>query len=237
MSWGTWTPTPGSESDRPKFPGWRSQEYVPLEIIEAYAEDVLSQFAKRCGGEVSFPLDAERLVREVFGLEVYYDDGTIMDGLATGLLGCLYADGMPCPATGTDRVILVNDSPRFRGVTTAFTILHEVGHLLLHHPLDAVAAESTAYCRTADVVPPRWSRVPPREWQASRLAGEILMPKDRVRWLLDGQDPGNVINLEIYGPQFRDYFGVSQAAMEKRLSDLGYKCAFGRSAYANLTQV
>jgi hypothetical protein len=63
------------------------------------------------------------------------------------------------------------------------------------------------------------------------------MPKENVAWLLDGKEPPEIINLEIYGHNFRKYFGVSQAAMEKRLHDIGYKCAFGKHAYANLTQV
>ena len=62
------------------------------------------------------------------------------------------------------------------------------------------------------------------------------MPRGKVSWLLDGKQPPEIINLDIYGSNFRTYFGVSQAAMEKRLYDLGYKCAFGRYAYANVTQ-
>lgn len=231
-----WTPAAIDGTERSQFAGWRSKEFVPLEIIEAYAEDSLRLFAEKCGGGVSFPLDAERLVRELFNLEVYYDDGTIMDAMDAHLLGCLYPEGMVCPATGSDGWIMVNDAPRYRGVTTEFIILHEGGHWLLHHPKDAVATENSAYCRTEDFQP-RWSRVPPREWQASRLAAEILMPRERVSWLLDGKQPPEVINLDIYGERFREYFGVSQAAMEKRLHDLDYKCAFGRSAYANVTQV
>ena len=61
------------------------------------------------------------------------------------------------------------------------------------------------------------------------------MPRGKVSWLLDGKQPPEIINLDIYGSNFRAYFGVSQAAMEKRLFDLGYKCAFGRYAYANVT--
>jgi hypothetical protein len=236
MSSAVWTPGRRDQEDRTSFPGWWSKDYVPLPIIERYADDALRLFAGRCGGGVSFPLDAEQLVQGLFGLDVYYDNGSIMDAIDPQLLGCLYADGMVCPATGTDRVIMVNDAPRFKGVTTAFTILHEAGHWLLHHPKDAVDAGRSAYCRTEDVQP-RWSRVPPREWQASRFAGEVLMPRERVRWLLDGREPGDIINLQIYGLTFRQYFGVSQAAMEKRLFDLGYKCAFGRHAYANVTTV
>jgi hypothetical protein len=223
---------PGAAADWQRTPS----EFIPLETIEAYAADALRLFAGRHGGQDSFPLDAELLVKELFGLDVFYDGGGLMDGIAPNLLGCLYADGMLCPATHTDRIIMVNDAPRFRSVTAAFTILHETGHFLLHYPKDAVAPATASYCRSSDVQPANRTRVPPREWQASRFASELLMPKDRVRWLLDGKEPGEIINLDIYGQNFRRFFGVSQAAMEKRLYDLGYKCAMGRYAYANITQ-
>ena len=47
--------------------------------------------------------------------------------------------------------------------------------------------------------------------------------------------PPEIINLGLYGLGFRGFFGVSQAAMEKRLFDLGYECMFGRTLYANVT--
>ena len=235
MSTLVWTP-PQGPATRPEYPGWQSAKYVPLPIIEYYAEETLRLFAQRCGGSVTFPVDAERLAREVLGLDIYYDDGTIMDEMESGLLGCLFADGMPCPATGRDRVIMVNDGPRYRGVTAAFTILHEGGHWLLHVPQDAVAEEPLSYCRAEELLP-SWSKVPPREWQASRLAAEVLMPREMVCRILDGREPeGEVINLEIYGRIFREFFGVSQEAMEKRLSDLKYRYAFGRYPYANLAK-
>jgi hypothetical protein len=63
------------------------------------------------------------------------------------------------------------------------------------------------------------------------------MPKDKVAWFLNDKEPPAIVNLNVYGRYFRGYFGVSQAAMEKRLYDLGYRCAFGRYQYANITGV
>ena len=230
----TWSPATDVK-DRPRFKGWRSKEFVPLEIIEAYAEDTLRLFAEACGGRVAFPLQAERLVKELFQLEVYYDDGTIMDRIDSQLLGSLYAEGMICPATGSDRVIMVNDASRYADVTASFTILHEAGHWLIHHPVDAAATEISAYCRSEEALP-TWSKVPPREWQANRLAGEVLMPTEMVARVLDGCHPPEIVNLAIYGPRFREFFDVSQAAMEKRLSDLGYTCVGGRRAFADVRE-
>jgi hypothetical protein len=218
---------------------WQTGEFIPVSRIEAFASDSLRLYAERIGHDITFPLDAEGLVGDIFHLDVFYDDGRFMDSLGDGLLGCLYPDGMLCPSTGSDRVIVVNEASRFRWVTTAFTILHELGHFLLHFPRDAVASVDASYCRSREVQPSLKTRVPPREWQASRFASEVLMPKERVQWLLDGKPlhANEVINLDIYGTQFRQFFGVSQAAMEKRLHDLGYKCANGRYQYANVTNV
>ena len=227
-----------SRSGQPAHdPPWQRGHFIPIKVIEQYAGDCLGLFAKGPSGEPSFPLDAELLVRQLFDLEVHYDDGTLMDEVAPNLLGCLFADGTPSPLKGRDRVIMVNDAPRFRSVTTSFTILHELGHYLFHYPKDAVAPATPSYCRTGDVQATGRNNVPPREWQASRFASELLMPADKVQWILDGKRPGEVVNLDLYGRNFREFFGVSQAAMEKRLHDLEYRCAFGRSAYANVTQV
>jgi Zn-dependent peptidase ImmA (M78 family)/transcriptional regulator with XRE-family HTH domain len=213
-------------------------EFLPIKLIERYASEALRLFADSCQVDIEdleFPLDAELLVRKVFQLKVHYDAEGVLDQMDSTLLGCLYADGMPSP-WGIDRLIVVNASRRFQSVTDNFTILHEGGHYVFHHPLDVQSFPNEGkYCRNEDVAAK--SRVHPREWQASRFASEVLMPKAKVSWLLDGKAPPEVINLDIYGPQFREYFGVSQAAMEKRLYDLGFKCAFGRYAYANVTAI
>ena len=214
-------------------------KFLPIRKIERYASDVLRMYADLSKVDVEdldFPLDAELLVRKVFSLEVHYDGEGVLDKIDPTLLGCLYADGSPSP-WGRDRLIVVNCARRYRAVTDNFTILHESGHYVFHHPIDALstAVQEGKYCRTDELLIK--VKVHPREWQASRFASEVLMPKAKVGWLLDGKQSGEIINLEIYGPRFREYFGVSQAAMEKRLFDLGYRCAFGRYKYANVTQV
>jgi transcriptional regulator with XRE-family HTH domain len=209
-------------------------EFVHLSIIEAQAEDVLRVFRERVGGELTFPLEAELLVRKVASLEVHYDGEGYLDSIDRSLLGCLFPDGVLFPVTDQDRTIVVNDSQRFRSVTTAFTIVHELGHYLLHYPKDAAAAGlPPTYCRSGHVAPSKKDRVPPREWQASRFASEVLMPRDKVIEVLGGKKPGDLVNLRNHGDRFRRIFGVSQAAMEKRLFDLRYRCIMGRYGYAN----
>ena len=209
-------------------------EFVHLSVIEAEAREVLRVFGESLGGDLTFPLDAELLVRKVASLEVHYDGEGYLDSMDRSLLGCLFPDGVAFPVTDQDRTIVVNDSERFRSVTTGFTILHELGHYLLHHPADSAGvARPPTYCRSGHVAPSKKDKVPPREWQASRFASEVLMPRDKVVEVLSGKKPGDLVNLRNHGDRFRRIFGVSQGAMEKRLFDLGYRCIMGRYGYAN----
>lgn len=209
-------------------------EFVDLSVIQAEATEVLRVFGESLGGDLTFPLDAELLVRKVASLEVHYDGQGYLDSIDRSLLGCLFPDGEPFPVTQQDRTIVVNDAERFRSVTTAFTILHELGHYLLHYPKDAAGlSQPPTYCRSGDLSPARKSKVPPREWQANRFASEVLMPRDKVAEVLGRKKAGDLVNLKNHGDRVRRIFGVSQGAMEKRLFDLGYKCIMGRYGYAN----
>jgi transcriptional regulator with XRE-family HTH domain len=216
-------------------------EFLPIQRIERLASEALKAFADRIGVDVDdlrYPLDAELLVRTVFDLDVHYDGEGVLDSIDSSLLGCLYAEGDESP-WGVDRLVVVNSSQRYEAVTDNFTILHEAGHYVFHRPLDALAPTPNAilYCRSGDRVSVAKAKVDPREWQASRFASEVLMPKKKVAWFLHDKEPPAVVNLNEHGRAFRGFFGVSQAAMEKRLYDLGYRCAFGRYAYANITGV
>jgi hypothetical protein len=210
------------------------RQFLPIEQIERCAGDTLSEYARQLGCAPRFPLDAEEVAKLVFGLEVYYDGEGFLDSIDRTLLGALYPDGHICPATDTDRMIVVNSAPRFRHVTPGITILHEVGHYRFHFPQDRLAPNTEpAYCREGHISGQRELKVPPREWQASRFASEVLMQRDKVVEVLGGKKPGDLVNLRHHGDRFRRIFGVSQGAMEKRLFDLGYRCIMGRYGYAN----
>ena len=73
-----------------------------------------------------------------------------------------------------------------------FTILHEIGHLLLHDN------DRVALCRTSDRSSVRTFENP--EWQADVFAGELLMCKDLIKDM-------SVAEIEIY-------CGASHAAAE-----------------------
>jgi hypothetical protein len=210
-------------------------EFLPIKRLESVARDTLASFAGSIGyhiSELEFPLDAELLVRNVFGLDVHYDDEGVLDEIDQSLLGCLFPEGCLSP-WGKDRLIAVNAQPRYESVTTEFTILHEAGHYVFHKPLDALLLDEAEQrlCSQDDMRIGGPFKVHPREWQASRFASEVLMPKDKVVEVLAVRPP-NVVDLARLGTKFREYFGVSQAAMEKRLSDLGFKCLNGRYSYS-----
>ena len=71
------------------------------------------------------------------------------------------------------------------------------------------------------------------EWQADFAAGELTQPLDRVVWLLDGNQPGEIINLDLYEKNYREFFGANRTMMETRLSSLGYKLINARNPWAN----
>lgn len=198
--------------------------FISLQHIQYCAQDTLRIYAQLCGHEVVFPLDAEDIVRRVFDLEVYYDGEGFLDKIDPELLAVLYADGDLCPLTGRDKTIVINDAQRFRNVTTAHSILHETGHYIFDflrgRRRTNFYTKNRTYCHTKDM---EIKKPPPPEWRANRYAGEVCIPMEKVIWILDGKKPGDVINVKIYKQHFREFFGVSQAAMEKRLSDLGYK--------------
>ncbi|MFB3880983.1 MAG: ImmA/IrrE family metallo-endopeptidase [Armatimonadota bacterium] len=212
--------------------------FLSVDQIRSYAEETLRLYGERLGREPVFPLDAEDLARRVWGLDVYYDGEGYLDGKAgTAVLAVLFPDRFFCPLTGTDRVIVINDAPRFRRVTTGFSILHEVGHYHLqwtrgHWP--PRQERSLIYCRSDDVTGKTRSRIPQIEWQANRYAGEVYMPAREIPRLLDGKQPeaGEIIVMDIYKPILRQFFGASEAMVEKRLKDLGYKLLGARYPWA-----
>jgi len=213
-------------------------EFLSVEQIRLYAEESLRLYSEKLGRGLAFPLNAEDLARRVWGLDVYYDGEGYLDREAgTSVLAVLFPERFVCPLTGTGKVIVINDAPRFRRVTTGFSILHEVGHYHLqwikghwppHHERKPI------YCRSDDITGKTQSRIPAIEWQANRYAGEIYMPAREIPRLLDGKHPGpgEIIVMDVYKPILRHAFGASEAMVEKRLKDLGYRLLGARYPWA-----
>src|SRR5207244_5308628 len=82
-----------------------------------------------------------------------------------------------------------------------------------------VAGEQSEYCRSEDYPTHAFSRL---EWQANFAAGELTQPFEKVVWLLDGKEPPEIINLDLYAKNYQEYFGANRKMMETRLKSLGY---------------
>ena len=196
--------------------------FLERELIRKYAQETLQEYERVRGKGIAFPLDVVDVFDRLFGLETIFDDqGIINQRLGDGIIGCLFPDGHPSP-WGKDKLIIVNvtKNPSFNPMryNDNFTIAHEgVGHYILHF-LKGITEEKRdrpEYCRTQDYSP--------LEWQANFAAGELTQPFDQVIWLLDGKIPPEVIDLDLYEKNYREYFGASRAMMEGRLNTLGYK--------------
>lgn len=104
----------------------------------------------------------------------------------------------------TTRAIYVNkdDIPARK----RFTVAHEIGHIILHHPLNEKPFEKIDY-RGAN------STFDRKEWEANRFAAALLMPKDESK----------IIWEQTYDiDDFADRMGVSKVAAAIRLETLGF---------------
>ncbi len=195
--------------------------YIPIPTIRKYAEEVLFEY-ERIAGRLEFPLDVADIFERLFELQTVYDDKGVLDRTyGTGVIGCLFPPGHPSP-WGRDKLIVINAAPGYQGFSPSHTIAHEGGGHYILHFLQGVGPEAASrpvFCRD---VGNNAAKKHPLEWQADRFAGELVMPVERVKWLLDGKGVGEMINLDFYAKNFQEHFGTSRAQMEKRLVDLGY---------------
>lgn len=163
----------------------------------------------------------------------------------------MFPDGYPSP-WGKDKVIAVNitkpnlartgsgrktgglfvsdgrNDPTRRNEN--FTIAHEGMHYILHFLKGIMGAQyrRPIYCRSKE-------RNDPLEFQANADAGELLMPLDKVEWLLDGKKPPAIIDLDLYERQLREFFEASRGMIERRLTYLGYRVLNALYEWADYT--
>lgn len=206
--------------------------YVRTETIRDYALETLREYERKVG-ELVFPLDVADIFDRLFDLATIYDDsGTLERLYGSGVIGCLFPDGHRSP-WGKDKLIVVNSIPAYEGFSRNHTIAHEGGGHYVLHFLKGIGWSGDAKPMYCHEIGQSTRRKDPLEWQADRFAGELVMPADKVEWLLDGKKPGEVINLEVYAENFRNFFGTSRGQMEKRLFDLGYRLIGTRYAWAS----
>jgi hypothetical protein len=196
--------------------------FIPAATIRKYAEGVLAQYEQQIVGRIEYPLDVADIFERLFGLETVFDDQGMLDHVyGPGVIGCLFPPGQKSP-WGKDKLIVVNVAPEYQGFSPSHTIAHEGGgHFILHflQGIGPQAESKPVFCRE---VGKATVKKDPLEWQADRFAGELVMPVERVKWLLDGKMPGDLINMDLYAKNFQEYFGTTRAQMEKRLVDLNY---------------
>jgi hypothetical protein len=205
--------------------------FVSRAKIGKYAAEARAQYERHSGKPLRYPLPLEDIFADLFGLNVVYDTEGLLNGLGDGIIGCLFPDGHQSP-WGKDKIIAVNLTSTADFNPEAFgqqhTVAHEgMGHYVMHF-LKGIGERKQnrpRYCRTDD-------RKDSMEWQADFIAGEFTQPADKVAWLLDGKKPPEIINVEVYATNYRDFFGSTRSGMEMRLKELGYKMVNTRNEWA-----
>ena len=151
--------------------------------------------------------------------------------MESGIIGCIFPDGAPSP-WGRDKLIVVNVTKARSSIgkvpysldtfdptfyKDSFTIAHEgMGHYVIQflQGIKEASVNRPPFCRD--------HKQSPLEWNTNFAAGELVMPFDKVIWLLDKKQPGEIIDLELYAKNFMEFFGANRAMMEARLKALGY---------------
>jgi len=192
--------------------------YLHRDVIRKNTLEVIKEYEKRRGKKTEFPIDSGDVFDILFGLETVFDTNGVLNDIDKRIIGCLFPDGHPSP-WGRDKQIVVNATKvgedkiektaegrlRIRVCSfdptvfnENFTIAHEgMGHYV-HHFLKGITGEKMdrpIYCRSNDYSP--------LEWQANFAAGELTQPFDKVKWILDGKEPPEIIDVELYGYNYR----------------------------------
>lgn len=209
--------------------------FLPKEEIRRNTLEVIEQYEKRRGKKTDFPIDCGDVFSVVFELETIFDAEGVLNGIDKNIIGCLFPDGHISP-WGRDKIIVVNATEDLYfdplPYNDNFTIGHEgVGHYV-HHFLKGITGEKMdrpIFCRSDDYSP--------LEWQANFAAGELTQPFDKVKWILDGKEPPEIIDVDLYKYSYRGFFDASQAMMETRLHSLGYGLINNRYPWASYAEM
>jgi hypothetical protein len=149
------------------------------EAIEAEALHLLAEYSGKFGTLAAPPVPVEEILEAHLGLAFDFDDLATTFG-ASDVLGATWV---------LERRVLIDQSldpaetPAMEG-RFRFTVAHEIGHWHLHRfyylanegqtSLFGDAGMPSVVCRAS-------SAKEPREWQADKFAGCLLMPRRMVR--------------------------------------------------------
>lgn len=165
-------------------------EYKEPNLL-AKVEDVI-QKARENGYYQGESLKIDDLIKTFNDIEVHYVE---MEPSKSGSL----------KKQGDIWILTVNKNHHKRRQN--FTLAHELGHYFLHKENNIEFEDSTFF---------RSDNMDSLEYAANDYAAQLLMPEDRVRYLIDNEKIKNIGDLAAK-------FGVSSAAMKYRALSLGYK--------------
>jgi Zn-dependent peptidase ImmA (M78 family) len=184
------------------------------DIEQQVANDLLrynNLFRTRYGMSAAVPLDVESFIKELWGIEVEYDEFPQNDD--EEILGLFEPE--------KQRIIVDPKMCNNKG-RISFTVAHEAGHLSLHSFLFTFN-----YGKTSGWQDKKSSTDKKLDRQADLYAASLLAPKQKIYEFLkenklsDGTFLISPIDLTVYASPFQERFGLSRQALEIRLSRMG----------------
>lgn len=183
------------------------------DIEQQAANDLLRYrriFQSRYGNVASMPLDVESFIKELWGVEISYDE--LEQTVNDELLGIFEPE--------KQQIIIDPKACNNRG-RISFTVAHEAGHLSLHSFLFVFNNGKVSGWKNK-----LSSANKNLERQADLYAASLLAPRQEIydflkeKKISDGNSLMSPIDLSIYAPVFQERFGLSRHALEIRLSKL-----------------
>lgn len=185
-----------------------------IEIEQQVMTDICTynnHYASRYSNVPSVPIDIESFVKEMWSIDVVYDDIPQPEG--EEILGYFEPEH--------NRIVVdprVCNNPR----RMSYTIAHEAGHVSLHKFMyilkdgKIVGSRQVKHHEDKNI-----------ERQAEMYAASLLAPKYEIHEFL--KEKGlvfngvllNPVDLNVMSPVFQESFGLSRMALEIRLSHLG----------------
>lgn len=169
-------------------------------------------YQERYGRQPSAPLDVENLVKEMWGVEVVYEN--IPQAQDEEILGYFAPE---------IRSIVIDSQTCNHPRRLSFTVAHEAGHLSLHAFMFHTNGSKSATRTTRK----KLQTNPSLEWQANTYAAHLLAPKREVvaflaeLGLATPTAVTRAIDVEQIMPAFQERFGLSRQATEVHFRRLG----------------
>ncbi len=191
-----------------------SFKLTAVEIEEQVLSDLFryqKEYFARHGSSAKSPLDVENFIKELWGIEVSYDD--LPQSKEEDNLGYFEPE---------KQLIVIDPRTCNNPGRISFTVAHEAGHLSLHAFLFSFYMGRVSGWKNNS-----HSSDKNLDKQADLYAASLLAPKQDIYSFLGekGLSNNNVllspIDLSVYALAFQERFGLSRQALEIRLHRLG----------------